>query len=577
MTKHNSGHYLLEALVDCGVDYIFGNFGTDHVTVVEELARFQQEGRAVPQVVICPHENVAVHMAGGYAAATGRGQAVLVHVDAGTANAAMGLHNLARTRLPVLVMAGRSPHTLRGELTGSRDNYVHFVQDPFDIAAIVRNYVKWEYSLPTGVVTKEVIRRAHSVMMSDPKGPVYLTLPRETLAEEFEDAQVASFPGARYGAVRAGGIAPAMAAQIADELMAARNPIAVTCYLGRNPEAVAVLDELAHECGIRVFEAGPSFLNIPRNSACFAGYDAAAAMEQTDLGLLLDVDVPWIPKFAPHAGKPRWLHIDVDAIKADFPMWGFATDLRVQADCATALAQVLDAVRAKSTPEYRAAMQARIESWEPVRGARQARLAEAASRAGASDAVSAEFVCATLAKKLTARDVVVNEAIRSAAAVLNQVPRSEPGTYFNSGGGGLGSAAGLALGALLADRDRRVVMIVGDGVFQFSNPDAVFAVAWQYNLPVFTIVLDNRGWQAVKESVLRVYPKGAAAETDNFQARLDGRQQGAPRHFEQIGAAFGAHAERVVEPAELEAAIDRCLEAVARGQAAVMTVRTAIL
>jgi len=577
MTKYNGGHYLLEALVDCGVDYIFGNFGTDHVTIVEELARFQQEGRVMPQVVICPHENVAVHMAGGYAAATGRGQAVLVHVDAGTANAAMGLHNLARTRLPVLVMAGRSPHTMRGELPGSRDAPVHFVQDPFDIAAIVRNYVKWEYSLSSGVVTKEVIRRAHSVMMSDPKGPVYLSLPRETLAEEFEESQVASFPASRYGAVQAGGVAPAMAEQIADELMAARNPIAVTSYLGRNPDAVALLDELAHACGIRVFEAGPSFLNMPRDSACFAGYDATGAMEQADLGLLLDVDVPWVPKFAPHAGKPRWLHIDVDAIKTNFPMWGFASDLRVQADCATVLAQVVAVVRAKANADYRATVKARIESWASMRAARQGRLADAASNAGSADAISAEFVCATLAKKLTSRDVVVNEAIRNAGAVLNQIPRSEPGTYFNSAGGGLGSAAGLALGALLADRDRRAVMIVGDGVFQFSNPDAVFAVAWQYNLPVFTIVLDNRGWQAVKESVLRVYPKGAAVETDSFQARLDGRQQGAPRHFEQIGAAFGAHAERVVEPADLDAAIDRCLEAVGRSQAAVMTVRIAVL
>src|SRR5579875_2054110 len=172
MAKHSGGHHLMQGLVDCGVDYIFGNFGTDHVTIVEELARWQHEGRKAPEVILCPHENTAVHMAGGYAAATGRGQAVLVHVDAGTANAAMGVHNLARTRLPVLVMAGRAPHTVRGELPGSRDNYVHFVQDPFDIGAILRNYVKWEYALTEGVVAREVIRRAHSVMHSDPQGPV---------------------------------------------------------------------------------------------------------------------------------------------------------------------------------------------------------------------------------------------------------------------------------------------------------------------------------------------------------------------------------------------------------------------
>ena len=179
MANRTTAHYFLEGLVELGIDYMFANFGTDHVSLIEALAEWDRAGRAHPRVVACPHENVAVHMAGGYAALTGKGQAVVVHVDAGTANASMGMHNLYRGRLPVFLMAGKAPYSLHGELTGSRDNYVHFVQDPFDIGSLVRPYVKWEYSLPSGVVTKEVLRRAHSVMHSDPPGPVYLTLPRE--------------------------------------------------------------------------------------------------------------------------------------------------------------------------------------------------------------------------------------------------------------------------------------------------------------------------------------------------------------------------------------------------------------
>src|SRR5262249_30914142 len=131
MTRRSSAHYLLEGLAELGIEYIFGNLGTDHVSLIEELARWDHDGRSHPQVVLCPHENVAVHMAGGYALMTGRGQAVLVHVDAGTANAAMPMHNLFRSRLPVLLMAGRAPFTLHDELRGSRDHYVHFVQDPY--------------------------------------------------------------------------------------------------------------------------------------------------------------------------------------------------------------------------------------------------------------------------------------------------------------------------------------------------------------------------------------------------------------------------------------------------------------
>ncbi len=87
MANQIGAHYLLEGLVELGMEYLFANLGTDHVSIVEELARWRKEGRADLQVVICPHENVAVHMAGGYAAVTGRGQPVLVHVDVGTANA----------------------------------------------------------------------------------------------------------------------------------------------------------------------------------------------------------------------------------------------------------------------------------------------------------------------------------------------------------------------------------------------------------------------------------------------------------------------------------------------------------
>jgi acetolactate synthase-1/2/3 large subunit len=276
MGRHSTAHYFLEGLVDLGVEYIFANLGTDHVSLIEEMARWDKEGRKHPDMILCPHEVVAVHMAGGYALATGRAQAVLVHVDAGTANACMAIQNLFRYRLPVLLFAGRAPHTLHGELTGSRDTYVHFVQDPFDIASIVRPYVKWEYSLPSGVVVKEALARASAFAQSDPPGPVYMMLPRETLAEEWDETAMPSYPPARYGSVHTGGVEPARAETIAHTLMAAENPIAFAAYLGRKPQAVAVLDRLARATGIRVAEFNAIDLNIPQDSPCFRGLRSAA-------------------------------------------------------------------------------------------------------------------------------------------------------------------------------------------------------------------------------------------------------------------------------------------------------------
>jgi acetolactate synthase-1/2/3 large subunit len=572
MTRHSTAHYFLEGLVDLGVDYIFANLGTDHVSLIEELARWDKEGRKHPGIILCPHEVVAVHMAGGYALATGRSQAVFVHVDAGTANACMAIQNLFRYRLPVMLFAGRAPYTLHGELTGSRDAYVHFVQDPFDIASIVRPYVKWEYSLPSGVVVKEALARASAFAQSDPPGPVYMMLPRETLAEEWDDAEMPAYPAARHGGVQSGGIDPARVDAIVEALMAAENPIALTAYLGRRPPAVPVLERLAQACGIRVAEFNSIDLNISQASPCFAGFDPLPLLETADLGLLLDSDVPFIPKYAGRADAIQWIQIDIDPLKSDFPMWGFATDMRIQGDCAIVLQQVLDAVEARADDAFRKRVTKRIASWSGAREAAAKRLATARANKGVSGALGAPFVFATLNGKLSQDDIVINEAIRNGPILQEHITRTRPRSYIGLAGGGLGFSGGMALGLKLAEPDRRIVQIIGDGGYHFSSPDSVYAVAQQYQIPILTVVLDNGGWQAVKSAVQRVYPKGIAAETNEFQSRLLSGRQGEQRDFSAVARAFGAYGECVTEPDDLAAAIDRCLAALDDGKAAVLHV-----
>jgi acetolactate synthase I/II/III large subunit len=573
MGRYSTAHYFLEGLVDLGVEYIFANLGTDHVSLIEEMARWDKEGRPHPEMILCPHEVVAVHMAGGYALATGRAQAVLVHVDAGTANACMAIQNLFRYRLPVLLFAGRAPHTLHGELTGSRDTYVHFVQDPFDIASIVRPYVKWEYSLPSGVVVKEALARASAFAHSDPPGPVYMMLPRETLAEEWDEAAMPAYPAARYGGVHVGGVEPARANAIAQVLMAAENPVAFAAYLGRKPEAVAALDRLARTCGIRVAEFNSIELNIPQDSPCFAGSDPLPLLEGADLGLLLDSDVPFVPQYAGRANAIKWIQIDIDALKADFPMWGFATDMRIQGDCATVLNQVFEAVEARADDAYRQRVAARIASWSDAREASTRRRATARANKGLPGALNPAFVFATLSGKISPDDVVLNEAIRNGPVLQEHVSRTQPKSYVGLAGGGLGFSGGMALGLKLAQPGRRIVQVIGDGGFHFSSPDSVYAVAQQYQLPILTVVLDNGGWQAVKSAVQRVYPKGIAAETDQFQSRLMSSRQGERRDFSDVAKAFGAYGECVTEPDDLAAAVDRAFAALDDGKAAVLHIK----
>ena len=565
ITLRSTAHYFLEGLNEIGVEYLFCNLGTDHAPLIEAMARWRSEGLVHAKTVICPHENVAVHMAAGYAVATGRGQGVLVHVDAGTANSAMALHNLHRARIPVLLMAGRSPHTLHGELPGSRDTYVHFVQEPFDQASLVRPYVKWEYSLPTGVVAKEALRRAHTLMQSDPKGPVYLMLPRETLAESWDAAAVRSYPEHRFGPVAAGAADAGSVAALADRLLAARDPVLVTSYCGRNPASVARLDELARFAGIRVYEFNPLHLSIPHDSPCFAGFMPDASVAQADCGVLLDVDVPWIPRDMPDNPGAWWAHIDVDAVKRGFPMWGFPSNLRMEGDSRIILGQLLEALRARATPDFTARARARVEALATAHRERTASMARLAAEPGTTGRINPHFLCAQLNRALGASDIVLNEAIRNGGTVFNQVPRSQPGTRIGLAGGGLGFSGGMALGMKLANPGRTVVQVVGDGSFYFCNPEAVYAVAARYKLPILTVVLDNGGWAAVKEATLRMHPEGDAKRLDAYQSQL------APNMaFAKVAEAAGAYGETLTEPSEAAGAIGRCLDEVRGGRSALL-------
>ncbi len=362
-------------------------------------------------------------------------------------------------------------------------------------------------------------------------------------------------------------------AEVAQALLQAKKPVAITSYLGRKPQAVAALAALATHCGIRVHEFMPTAMSVSRDSPCFGGFDPGKALAGADLCLLLDTDVPWLPKFTrPDAGT-RFIHIDVDPLKQDFPMWGFASDLRLQADCAQALGDVLQAVRELADAGFEHRVRKRTASWPAEREQRLAAIANAGAQAGESDAIAPAFVCAAINRAISPQDIVVNEAIRNSPAVLSQVMRTQPGTLVGCSGGGLGYSGGMALGAKLARPAQRVVQVVGDGGFHFSTPTSVYAVAQRYRLPILTVVLDNGGWQAVKEAVLRVYPAGEAAAAKQFQAQLGGEV----RRFDQVAQAFGAHGETVSDPQQLEAALARCIEAVDAGRAAVLHVRIAAL
>ena len=182
MTRIAAEEYL-DALAAHGIEYLFVNPGTDFAPIVEAYAEAARTGAPAPQPMLAAHENLAVSMAHGYAMISRRIPAVMVHVSVGTANMICAAMNVARENVGMLLTAGRSPVTEFGQ-HGSRDGYIHWAQEMYDQAGMLREIVKWEYELRNASQLETVVDRALAIAASEPRGPVYLSLPREVLAEQ---------------------------------------------------------------------------------------------------------------------------------------------------------------------------------------------------------------------------------------------------------------------------------------------------------------------------------------------------------------------------------------------------------
>ncbi|MGO9997426.1 MAG: thiamine pyrophosphate-binding protein, partial [Acetobacteraceae bacterium] len=191
----------LEALAAHGIDHLFCNPGTDFAPIVEAFARAAHTNRKVPRPMVVPHENAALSMAHGYTMITGRPQAVMLHTNVGTANSINMLIDASRDRVPVLLTSGRTPFTETGA-EGSRSAHIHWAQEMYDQAGMLREMVKWDYEMKRGDQAATVVDRALELAMASPKGPVYLSLPREVLGE------VMQTPAESNRAHRAGPRAP---------------------------------------------------------------------------------------------------------------------------------------------------------------------------------------------------------------------------------------------------------------------------------------------------------------------------------------------------------------------------------
>ncbi|WP_105420788.1 thiamine pyrophosphate-requiring protein [Neorhizobium sp. T25_27] len=561
--KHEkpTGTFAAEAVLThmkaAGIDVLFANGGTDFPSIIEAFARQSETGLKMPEALVIPHEGVAVGMAHGYYLMTSKPAGVIVHVNVGLANSVMGLINARSENVPVMMFSGRTPITEHGRF-GSRSSPIHWGQEMFDQGGMVREVVKWDYELRYPEQAGIVIDRAMSIAMSEPRGPVYLSLPREALAEgaEVEISHRSTVTPTTYGPAD-----PELVAQAADLLAKAKKPLIIT----QSPELAPDFEPLAgfvEKFALPTIEMWATRLALPSDHPMMIGRDSTQVLKEADVVVVINAAVPWISDHTDIAEGAKVIAIGPDPQHSRVPIRSFPIDIALAGGVNKTIA-ALAAAMAERVPASETFSERR-EKWAKIKAA-QAEAADKRAAMGNGSPMTPAYVSRCISDILDDRTTVVNELGIDPSVMSFKYPKS----YFSTPlSGGLGFGLTAALGAQLGDRSRQVIATIGDGSYMFANPVACHQTATALKLPLLTVVFNNGIWNAVRRSTLYMYPDGSAATANTMPiTALDPAPD-----YAAVARAHGAHAERVETGADLPAALQRALAATRSGQQAMIEV-----
>lgn len=541
-----------DILADRGVDFLFANAGTDFAPLIEALSKAELEGRRTPKPVTVPHENVAIHMALGHYLQSGRPQLCMVHVNVGTANAMCGLMNAWRGNLPVLFTSGRTPWAEEGGKIGQRSGEIHWPQEMRDQGAMVREIVKWDYELRSADVLETTVDRALNITMSEPKGPVYLTLPREVLASPVENFSYAS--PSRHVAASIPYPDPAAIDRAADMLAKAEHPLIITSSAGRDHDEMAQLAALADMFAIPVTQRKPRYVALDSNHPMHMGYTPDAFLEGADCIVVIECDVPWIPSKKSPGADCKVIQIGVDPVYSAYPVRGFNADVAIASSAGPAMAALAQALETR-LGKHKDKVEGRRGRFKEKHAAMRANWAAALEKAKSEVPIHPAWVAHCL-DQVKGQDAIL---IKESPLPFEHLSFSKPGTMFSVGAAGaLGWGLGTALGMKAAKPDSLVIASCGDGAYMFGNPTPAHYVSAAEDWPILTMVFNNAMWGAVKRNTREVYPSGYAAKSNRepltyFEKEL---------HFEKGVEVAGGYGEAVRDPADVPKALERALKAV---------------
>ena len=550
MAKMTGKRALMEMLKAEGVEYIFGNPGTSETAIMDEL-----EAHPELKYMLVTQEGVAMGMADAYARATGRPSFVNLHIETGLGNGMSLLHNANDGGTPLVLSAGNLDVR---ELARGRT----------DLAGMVRPLTKWSAEATHPQQVPGILRRAFNEAKTPPTGPTFVAFSANALDEEAE-LDILPSPKSHFR-VTPDAKAIEEAAQVLAE---ASNPVMIVSDRVADSDASAGAVQVAELLGAAVYAARYSEMSFPTSHPQFKGAiklgfrEARETLSQADAVLMIGKMATSYYMFSEpmmdFAGpNTRFVHMDSDAahVGSTHPTAvGIVGDPKMGlADLATALdsgmsGSAKEAAKGRSTAlaEEKAASD---DAW-------QRRLKDGWDR----NPMTPDRMMAEVATALPSETIVVNDAVTTGDALHHAIQFDEPGSIYGGRGGALGWGIGGAMGVKLANPDRPVVAVAGDGSAMMTVQGLWTAAT--LNIPVVYVICNNASYRVLKLN-MNIYKdhilKGQAA--DSRYLGMDFPQE---LNIAGMAEAMGVQSSRIEDPAGVAPAVRHALES---GKPAVLDV-----
>jgi len=532
MPIRNGRTAFLELLVDEGVTHLFGNPGTTELAIMEVVPNFPQL-----KFVLGLQEAIVIGMADGYARASGRLAAANVHVAPGLGNAMGALYNAKFSNSPIILTAGQQEQG-------------HGLLEPLlyePLVPIAQPLVKWAVEVTRVEDLPRILRRAVKVALTPPTGPVFVSLPGDVL-EQSADLDLGR-PGRVDARVRPSDDA---LKQLAERLLAARNPVIVAGQELASHDAFAEAGELAELLGAPVYGSSVAYgAQFPTGHAAYMGSltrnqkQVRATLEPHDLLLCLGADLLRMSVYSPIEPLPQGLPV-VHVSERGWELGkNYRTDVAIQANVKETLRALLPLVRARRVPEAAERLAAlKDRNWT----AQRAKAAVAAMGEAETTPIDPRFLMLRISEHLPKDSVVVEEALISSLSLPGFLPVRDPRAWYGLASGGLGFAMPGAIGASLAT-GRPVVAVVGDGSAMYGI-QALWTAA-HMKVPVTYVIANNRSYRILKERLVSMRGSDKFVGMDMKDPPID---------YVGLAQAMGVPGRRVTDPNDVAPALREAAE-----------------